>query len=286
METYLYLRPDMDHSGEALGRLCELLSHHLPGARVNAAMARKIETATGVAMAGYEKMEPGGIAISYGGDGTLLDCVRLASGAGVPVLGINSGRLGFLANVPVDDMEGAFRELAAGNFTVEERPLLDVQGDLCRTLDFPYAFNEFSVQRGAAGMIAVEARVDGELVATYWGDGAMLSTPAGSTAYSLSVGGPVVAPACECLILSPIAPHNLSMRPVVIPDRSTVTLRVSARSGEPYATLDNQTCTIGDGALFTIKKAKKEAKLVRLQNISFYDTLRNKMLWGIDRRAL
>ena len=135
-------------------------------------------------------------------------------------------------------------------------------------------------------MISVDAYIDGEMVATYWGDGVIFSTPAGSTAYSLSVGGPVVAQGCKCFVISPIAPHNLTMRPVVIPDDSAVTFRVSTRDQYAYATLDNSQFEVAGGAGFTLSKSKNSVFLVRLQNISFYDTLRNKMLWGIDRRSL
>lgn len=133
-------------------------------------------------------------------------------------------------------------------------------------------------------MVSVDAYVDGEMVATYWGDGALVSTPAGSTAYSLSVGGPVVAPGCECLILAPIAPHNLNMRPVIIPDKCEISMRVHSRGENVFVSLDNTSCEVADGASFTIKRAVSGVFLVKLQNISFYDTLRNKMLWGIDRR--
>lgn len=224
-------------------------------------------------------------AVSYGGDGTFLDCVRLIGRYGVPVLGINSGRLGFLANVPKDGMAQAFDDLLRGRYTREPRTLIHADGDFPQRPEYPYAFNEFSIQRGGTGMISVEAYIDGEMVATYWGDGVICSTPAGSTAYSLSVGGPVVAPGCACMLLSPIAPHNLTMRPVVIPDTSRVTLRVATREGYAYATLDNNQHEVADGAEFRLSRAENSVFLVKLQNISFYDTLRNKMLWGVDHRG-
>ena len=133
-------------------------------------------------------------------------------------------------------------------------------------------------------MISVEAYVNDEMVATYWGDGVLLSTPAGSTAYSLSVGGPVVAPECGCFVLSPIAPHNLTMRPVVVPDTSEVTFRVGTRDGKVAVALDSANYEATDKAVFKVRKAKKTVFLAELQNISFYDTLRNKMMWGFDRR--
>ncbi|MCL2561493.1 MAG: NAD(+)/NADH kinase [Rikenellaceae bacterium] len=224
------------------------------------------------------------VAVSYGGDGTFLDCVRELGRYGIPVLGINAGRLGFLANVPESEAGRAFADLVAGRWTRERRTLIAADGDFPERPEYPCAFNEFSIQRGATSMISVEAYIDGEMVATYWGDGALFSTPAGSTAYSLSVGGPVVAPGCECFLLSPIAPHNLTMRPVVVPDSSVVTLRVSTRDAHAFAALDNVSFGIRDGAVFTLRRAENPVFLVCLQNISFYDTLRNKMLWGIDKR--
>ncbi len=225
------------------------------------------------------------VAVSYGGDGTFLDCVREVGRHGIPVLGINSGRLGFLANVPKEDMRQAFNDLLEGRHTTEERPLIVASGDFASQPEYPYAFNEFSIQRGGTSMISVETYIDGEMVATYWGDGVIFSTAAGSTAYSLSAGGPVVAPGCECFVLSPIAPHNLTMRPVVIPDGSEAMFRVSTRDEYAFATLDNTNFRVANGATFRVSKAEKPVFLVKLQNISFYDTLRNKMLWGIDKRG-
>jgi len=133
-------------------------------------------------------------------------------------------------------------------------------------------------------MISTTVFVNDEMIATYWGDGVLVSTPAGSTAYSLSVGGPVVAPDCRCFLISPIAPHNLTMRPVVIPDTAVIRICVATRGTDFSVSLDNQTYSAADGASFRIVKADKSIFLVRLQNISFYDTLRNKMMWGIDSR--
>jgi NAD+ kinase len=283
MEIFLFSRPGAGHSGERSGELVRELDRHFPGAwRANSEFAAEL----GREGDAWDDIAPGEghIAVSYGGDGTFLECVRMACAGDVPILGINSGRLGFLANVPAHDMGSAFDDLKKGRFTIGPRAALHVSGDFPSQPSYPFAFNEFSVQRGGAGMIAVEIFVDGQMVATCWGDGAMLSTPSGSTAYNLSVGGPVLVPGCECFVLSPIAPHNLTMRPVVIPSGSKVTFRVLARGEKPYATLDNQTFPIADNARFTLEKAKDPIKLVHLRNISFYDTLRNKMMWGIDRR--
>ena len=209
--------------------------------------------------------------VCYGGDGTLLEGVHRLCGAPIPVMGINAGHLGFLTSAPSAGLNLIFEEVAAGRLTTEPRTELGL--------------NEFTVQRHGAGMISVETYVDEQMVATYHGDGVIVSTPTGSTAYSLSAGGPVVAPTCACLVISPLAPHNLTMRPVVIPDSATITLRVDARRSDAFVTLDSRVYAIGQEAAFTIKRADQKIFLAVPHNISFYDTLRNKMMWGIDIRS-
>lgn len=163
--------------------------------------------------------------------------------------------------------------------------MLRVTGEFARQPESQLALNEFTVQRHGAGMISVETYVDRQMVATYHGDGVIVSTPTGSTAYSLSAGGPVVAPTCQCLVISPLAPHNLTMRPVVIPDTGVITLNVDARRADAFVTLDNRTYPVSHGASFTVERAEQTIFLAVPHNISFYDTLRNKMMWGIDIRS-
>ena len=163
--------------------------------------------------------------------------------------------------------------------------MLRVTGEFARQPESQLALNEFTVQRHGAGMISVETYVDRQMVATYHGDGVIVSTPTGSTAYSLSAGGPVVAPTCQCLVISPLAPHNLTMRPVVIPDSGVISLRVNARRSAAFVTLDDRTYRISHGAAFTVRRAEQKIFLAVPHNISFYDTLRNKMMWGIDIRS-
>lgn len=289
MKIVLYSRPQMAHNPEELRGLVTLLGELGFDFCVNSEFASIILSLTGIEIpickqyASIEECAQGAVAmISYGGDGTFLDSVRLLQGAPIPVLGINSGRLGFLANVPKDAVRAALTDIANGRFSTSKRPLLKIEGDI--ETQYPYAFNEFTLQRSRASMISVDTLVDNERVASYWGDGVLICTPAGSTAYSLSVGGPVVAPGCACFVLSPIAPHNLTMRPVVIPDSSTVSFCVHSRDGGINVTLDNMTFPVADGATFRVSKSGKSVFLVQLQNISFYDTLSNKMMWGLDRR--
>ncbi|WP_295914979.1 NAD(+)/NADH kinase [uncultured Alistipes sp.] len=225
------------------------------------------------------------VMVCYGGDGTLLEGVQRLCGAPIPVMGINAGHLGFLTSAPSAGLDLIFEEIAAGHLTTEPRSMLEVKGGYTRQPGSVLALNEFTVQRHGAGMISVETYVDSQMVATYHGDGVIVSTPTGSTAYSLSAGGPVVAPTCACLVISPLAPHNLTMRPVVIPDSATITLQVHARRSDAFVTLDSRVYAIGQEAAFTIKRAEQKIFLAVPHNISFYDTLRNKMMWGIDIRS-
>lgn len=220
------------------------------------------------------------LALSFGGDGTFLSTVRKMGRSHIPILGINSGRLGFMAAVALEDIAGALDELRDGRYTIEERTLLQVSGGVQGL-----AVNEFTIQKDGTAMISVEIGIDGEHVATYWADGVIVSTSTGSTAYSMSVGGAILAPGCRCLILSPIAPHNLNIRPLVVPDTSVVTLKVMTRSGGgAIATIDNRECLVADGATFDLAKARHMLRVVRPVGNSFYKTLRNKLLWGVDAR--
>ncbi|MBR5849974.1 MAG: NAD(+)/NADH kinase [Alistipes sp.] len=232
-----------------------------------------------------EKQPEGTVMVCYGGDGTLLEGVHRLGENELPVLGINAGHLGFLTSAPTEGLNALFNELAEGRLKVEPRSLLSVTGNFAEEPDSRLALNEFSIQRNGAGMVSVETYVDGQMVATYHGDGVIVSTPTGSTAYALSAGGPVVAPSCTCLVIAPLAPHNLTMRPVVVPDTSHIQLRVRTRHAEAFATLDNRSYGASDGAEFEIKRAEKPIFLAVPHNISFYDALRNKMMWGVDLRG-
>ena len=291
MKILLFSRVNHFHTPESLTALMDALDKSGIDYAINSEFALSVSGLTGMNLPTRRQydshsvgFENDTIAVSYGGDGTFLECAKTLGLHGIPILGINSGRLGFLANVPIDGMVQALADLSCGRYDVESRTLLEVKGDFPQAIEHPYAFNEFTLQRGGTGMIAVEAYIDNEMVATYWGDGVIISTPAGSTAYSLSVGGPVVAPRCGCLVLSPIAPHNLTMRPVVVPDDSKIAFRLFSRGERCFASLDSSNWAIHDGACFEVARAKNSVFLVKLQNISFYDTLRNKMMWGFDRR--
>lgn len=292
MKIILFSRPQIAHTREEICQLFEAINLFGFDYAVNEEFAPLVEQAAGTALPPEKvygqhigKQPAETVMVCYGGDGTLLEGVHRLAGEPVPVMGINAGHLGFLTSAPSNGVDLIFKQIAAGEIITEPRSLLRVEGDFTCRPDTLLALNEFTVQRHGAGMISVETYVDSQMVATYHGDGVIVSTPTGSTAYSLSAGGPVVAPACRCLIISPLAPHNLTMRPVVIPDSSVITLRVHARRSDAFVTLDNRTCPISHGAEFTVRRAEEPIFLAVPHNISFYDTLRNKMMWGIDIRS-
>ncbi len=291
MKIILFSRPSAGASIERFSTLIESIrSHSIPFVVNNSAAEWFTEKggSTISPMFCYESMQevltPDSIVISYGGDGTLLSAVRLLGGKNIPILAINSGRLGFLATISQEEVVQAIDALIEGRFTTEKRALLQIEGDVEDDVSFPLAFNEFSVQRRHMGMIGTKVEIDGRVVANYWSDGVIVATPTGSTAYSLSAGGPILAPECHCMVLTPIAPHNLTMRPLVVPDSCNIRLTIDTRDPQAVAAIDNENFTIHNNASFTISRAKEEVFLVKLQNISFYDTLKNKMMWGLDGR--
>mgnify|MGYP003067864740 CR=1 FL=1 len=292
MKIVLFSRPQVAHDAGELRRLFDGMEAFGFDCAVNEEFAPVVERLTGRQIApqcrygGRVGEQPAdALMLCYGGDGTLLEGVHRLGGAPIPVLGVNAGHLGFLASVPAGGVEHLLGELRDGTLRTEARTLLDVRGSFAEQPESTLCLNEFTIQRHGAGLISVETYVDDQMVATYHGDGVIVSTPTGSTAYSLSAGGPVVTPTCSCMVITPIAPHNLTMRPVVIPDTGRVTLRVRARHSDPFVTLDNRTCAVSPEASFTVERAEQKIFLAVPHNISFYDTLRNKMMWGIDIRS-
>lgn len=224
------------------------------------------------------------VMVCYGGDGTLLEGVHRLDGLKISVVGINSGRLGFLALAQSSEIDEVFEQIANKNLLIEQRTMLAVSGALDGKKQTVYALNEVAVQRLGATMISVDVAVDSLPTLTCNGDGLIISTPTGSTAYSLSAGGPIVAPTCRCLILTPLSPHNLTLRPVVAPDSSTISLVIHTRKGEASISVDNRTFAVTDGERIEVKISKRDIYLAVPHNISFYDTLRNKLMWGVDNR--
>ena len=222
--------------------------------------------------------------ISVGGDGTLLDATRFVGERSIPLIGINLGRLGFLTYISNDEMEFSLGQILAKEYELEERSTLKVSGSFLEANTSPYALNEVAIQRKESSLIELSVAVDGEPLASYWSDGLIIATPTGSTAYSMSVGGPIVAPSSANLILSPLAPHNLTIRPIVIPDSSVVSCRVNTRKKKAMVTIDNQMFDIEDGAELTVEKSPYAIKFIKPKDSNFYKTLRNKLHWGVDPR--
>lgn len=223
--------------------------------------------------------------LSVGGDGTFLDSVVYVKDSGVPVLGVNSGRLGFLANVRPDEIEGVVAHIASGHYATEQREMLrlEIDGALMPGLD--YALNEVGVLKEAtSSLLNIHAFIGEVYLTTYWADGLVVATPTGSTAYSLSGGGPIVSPDCRNLILTPICPHNLSMRPLVVPNSAEIVLEVESRSGDFVLSMDSRIRMIKDGHRLSIRTNDTRMNVVILPGHNYYETLRNKLMWGEDRR--
>ena len=224
---------------------------------------------------------------SVGGDGTLLRSLELIRDTEIPVIGVNTGRLGFLATLQADDIHVALQAFVDQQYSVEKRSLLevDIKGAATDLTAFPLALNEVGVSRkNTTSMITVHTKINGEPLNSYWADGFIVSTPTGSTGYSLSNGGPIIDPNSKSLVLTPIAPHNLNARPLVISEDDVVELRVTSREDAHLLSLDSRTHTIPTGQVIRIQKATFPLHLARLNDDSYYKTLRNKLHWGKDRR--
>jgi NAD+ kinase len=221
--------------------------------------------------------------LSVGGDGTFLEASQFSVEHNIPILGINFGRLGFLAQVSANEIEPALDDLVEHNYTVEKRSLISVyDGD---SEDFiSNALNEVTVQRNNPTMIKTTVEVDGELLSSYWSDGILISTPTGSTAYSLSAGGPLMLPDTHNFIITPIAPHNLNIRPIVISDTSKILVKVISRKGNAALSIDNKMFEIPSETKILIKKSQSVLNFVKLKNYNFFKTLHTKLNWGIDIR--
>jgi len=224
------------------------------------------------------------VMVSVGGDGTLLDTVSLIQYADLPVLGFNLGRLGYLASVSKQSMQVAVQQLIQGDFSVERRTMVHLTSEE-PLFSPPFALNEFTVhKKDTSNMMAIRATLDGKYLNTYWADGLIISTPTGSTGYSLSCGGPIVLAQSGVLIITPIAPHNLNVRPLVIHDSSELTLEVEDRSGAVLVSLDARSTTWEGKGTLTIRRNTHDFPLVRLPGDNPLETLRQKLLWGQDRR--
>jgi NAD+ kinase len=222
--------------------------------------------------------------VSIGGDGTFLESIPFIIRQQIPVIGVNSGRLGFLSNISKECITEAFQAILAGDYSFEYRTLICFKkpDDLFSEMNF--ALNDITIHKSDSSLITINAYINDEFLNTYWTDGLIISTPTGSTAYSLSVGGPVVVPGSGNLIIAPISSHNLTVRPLIIPDTNIISLEVFSRSGTYAVTSDNRTLQVTNTDKFYIGKSDYRLKMLKLPKTSFYTTLREKLKWGEDVR--
>ena len=224
--------------------------------------------------------------ISIGGDGSILRAITQVKDLDIPIVGINTGNLGFLSTIKIDNIEIALNKIFDGEYKISNRCLLSIETDSNQDkFDLNFALNEIAVGRkNTTSMISIKTWLDDEYLTSYWADGLIISTPTGSTGYSLSCGGPVIMPESESLVLTPIAPHNLNARPLVIPAKHKISLKINGREDEFLVSLDSRINSLDNSTTITIKKAPYNIKMIELDGCSFIETLRKKLLWGIDQR--
>ena len=223
--------------------------------------------------------------ISLGGDGTLLDTVTMVRNQDIPLLGINFGRLGFLASIGREELETVVASLKNRTFVEDERTLIHLDSNMPLFGETPYALNEFAIHKlDTSSMIKIHAYLNGEFLNSYWADGLIVATPTGSTGYSLSCNGPIVFPDSGSFVITPVAPHNLNVRPIVVPDDNIISFEIEGRADSFLCTLDSRKEIVQKTIQLAVKKEKFTVSLIRLNENNFLQTLRNKLSWGLDRR--
>ncbi|HMW67375.1 MAG TPA: NAD kinase [Chitinophagaceae bacterium] len=223
--------------------------------------------------------------ISLGGDGTLLDTITLVRDKDIAIMGINFGRMGFLASIGRDELRVAVKAMVQRTYVVDKRSLIHLESSLPLFGHVPYALNDFSVhKRDVASMIKIHTYLNGEFLNTYWADGLIVATPTGSTGYSLSCNGPVVFPDSDSFVITPVAPHNLNVRPIVVPDSTIISFEIESRADQIICALDSRRQLVSKDVQLAIRREKFDVNLVRLSENNFLQTLRNKLTWGLDKR--
>lgn len=223
--------------------------------------------------------------ISLGGDGTLLDTITMIKDKPVAIMGINFGRLGFLASIGREQVQVAVKAIANRTYVVDNRTLIHVDASIPMFGNVPYALNEFSIhKRDVASMIKIHTYLNGEFLNTYWADGLLVATPTGSTGYSLSCNGPIVFPDSGSFVITPVAPHNLNVRPIVVPDNNIISFEIESRSDQIICALDARREIVSKNVQLAVRKERFDVHLVRLSENNFLQTLRNKLTWGLDKR--
>jgi len=222
---------------------------------------------------------------TLGGDGTMLDTISLVRDSGIPIVGINTGRLGFLASISKDDVVNCVNSIIHGRYDLDKRSLIRLETNKPLFGEVNYALNEITIhKKDSSSMIIIHTYLNGEYLNSYWADGLIIATPTGSTGYSLSCGGPIIVPQSDNFVITPIAPHNLNVRPIVVSDKYVISLEVEGRSQYFLASLDSRSVTIDSSIQLAARKEDFMANIVRLHNENFLGTLRNKLMWGLDVR--
>lgn len=223
--------------------------------------------------------------ICIGGDGTFLETINVIRDSEIPVLGVNTGRLGFLASTFKEDIVEVLNSIREGKYRLQTRSMLTLITDEKLFGEDNFALNELTVhKKDSSSMITIHTYIDDLYLNSYWADGLIIATPTGSTAYSLSCGGPIIVPGAKDYVITPIAPHNLNVRPIIVPDDRTIRLKIEGRGREYLCSLDSRSVTIDSAIELTIKKANFQLNVIQTENQNFLNTIRNKMMWGLDRR--
>lgn len=239
----------------------------------------------------FQRYEPGDnlkklkFIISIGGDGTLLDSLTHVGKTGIPILGINTGRLGFLATISRNETEAALHDVLTGSYKLDERAVLHLESNRNIFGNMNFALNDFTlVKKDTSSMITIHTYIDGEFLNSYWADGIIVSSPTGSTGYSLSCGGPLIFPRSGNFVITPVSPHNLTVRPIVVSDSCEISFEVEGRSKKFLVSLDSRVATVDKSVKLKIKKADFKVNLIQLEGHSYFKTLRQKLNWGLDIR--
>lgn len=220
-----------------------------------------------------------------GGDGTFLNSLSLIKSKPIAVAGVNLGRVGFLTSVVLDEkIDSWLDELISGDYKIEHRLIMQLHSTSGKDIEYPYALNEIAFQRNSPSMLGIEISIDGDDVPIYWADGLLIATPTGSTAYSLSVGGPIVKPGSNVFIIAPVAPHNLNVRPLIVPDTSVIKVKLHCRSSKALLSIDSNSFTIDADEMFELKKADFKLNYISSSSCNFFEVLREKLFWGEDKR--
>lgn len=225
------------------------------------------------------------LVITLGGDGTILGCLKWVVDSGIPILGVNLGRMGFLADIEKSRVRQAVEAFRDGQYTLDKRSVIKLESNIELFGKLPYAINDFTLlKRDTSSMVTIHAYVNGDYLNTYWSDGIIVATPTGSTGYSLSCGGPIIFPSSNNFVVTPVAPHNLNVRPIVIPDDAVVSFEIEGRAENFLCTLDSRFETISSSVKLAVKKADFHIAIVQLEEGNFLNTMRDKLTWGLDKR--